>query len=80
MTSRLSIFLCCLLLLSACGGGTRWQDTPETHIVRRGETLFAICWRYGKDPADGGALSDQEKAVCQTLGLSEDDYARNKAA
>jgi lipoprotein NlpD len=52
MTSRLAIFLCCLLFLTACGGATRWQDTPQTHIVRRGETLFAICWRYGKDPAD----------------------------
>ena len=52
MTSRSAILLCFLLLLTACGGGTRWQDTPQTHIVRRGETLFAICWRYGKDPAD----------------------------
>ena len=52
MTSRSAILLCCLLLLTACGGGARWQDTPQTHIVRRGETLFAICWRYGKDPAD----------------------------
>ena len=55
MTSRLSILLCCLLLLTACGGGTRWQDSPQTHIVRRGETLFAICWRYGKDPTDVAA-------------------------
>lgn len=52
MTSRLATLLCCLLLLAACGSGTRWQDAPQTHIVRRGETLFAICWRYGKDPAD----------------------------
>ncbi|RZV98222.1 MAG: LysM domain-containing protein, partial [Rhodobacteraceae bacterium] len=52
MTSRLAILLCCLLLITACGGGTRWQDAPQTHIVRRGETLFAIGWRYGKDPND----------------------------
>ncbi len=52
MTRLPGILLCCVLLLTACGGGTRWQDTPQTHVVRRGETLFAIAWRYGKDPAD----------------------------
>ncbi|MGB5512817.1 MAG: LysM domain-containing protein, partial [Woeseiaceae bacterium] len=46
------LLLCCLLVLASCSGATRWQDTPQTHIVRRGETLFQICWRYGKDPAD----------------------------
>lgn len=51
MTSRLVSIACLVLLLVSCGG-TRWQDTPQTHIVRRGETLFAIAWRYGKDPAD----------------------------
>jgi lipoprotein NlpD len=39
------------MLLASCGG-TRWQDTPQTHIVRRGETLSAIAWRYGKNPMD----------------------------
>lgn len=52
MTSRLIILLCGLLLLASCGGATRWQDTSQTHIVRRGETLSAIAWRYGKDPMD----------------------------
>ncbi len=52
MRRRQGILLCCVLLLASCGGGTRWQDTPQTHIVRRGETLFAIAWRYGKDPAE----------------------------
>ena len=52
MTSRLPLLLCCLLVLASCGGATRWQDTPQTHIVRRGETLVQICWRYGKDPTD----------------------------
>ncbi|MGI9237884.1 MAG: LysM peptidoglycan-binding domain-containing protein, partial [Woeseiaceae bacterium] len=51
MTSRLVTLLCLALLLSGCGG-TRWQDDPKTHIVRRGETLSAISWRYGKDPKD----------------------------
>ena len=51
MTSRLAILLCGLLLVTSCGG-TRWHDTPQTHIVRRGETLSAIAWRYGKNPTD----------------------------
>lgn len=39
------------LLLSACGPKTRWDYTPQDeHVVRSGETLYAIAWRYGKDP------------------------------
>ena len=41
-----------LLVLAACGGGTRWDDPRATHIVRSGETLFSIAWRYGKDHRD----------------------------
>ncbi len=42
-----------LLLLVACGPRTRWDHTPrEQHIVRTGETLFTIAWRYGEDPRD----------------------------
>ena len=52
MTSRFVILCCCLVVLQSCGGQSRWQDTPQTHIVRKGETLFSISWRYGKDPAD----------------------------
>lgn len=51
MTSRLATLVSIALLLTACGS-TRWQNEPGTHIVRRGETLFSICWRYGKDPKD----------------------------
>jgi lipoprotein NlpD len=52
MISRaLVVFLLCLVL-SACGGGTRWYDDPDTHIVRSGETLYSIAFRYGKSPAD----------------------------
>jgi lipoprotein NlpD len=38
-------------LLAACGL-PRYVPDPNTHIVRRGETLFSIAWRYGKDPKD----------------------------
>jgi lipoprotein NlpD len=51
MTSRLATLLSVVLLLAACGGA-RWQDDANTHVVRRGETLFSISWRYGKDPRD----------------------------
>ena len=40
------------LLLAGCGSGARWQAQPEQHIVRQGETLFSIAWRYGKDTSD----------------------------
>jgi lipoprotein NlpD len=39
------------LTIAACGPKTRWDHTPrEEHVVRTGETLFAIAWRYGADP------------------------------
>jgi lipoprotein NlpD len=49
MTSRVLIILLVALALTSCGGGRTWQDDPQTHIVRTGETLFSIAWRYGKD-------------------------------
>ncbi len=52
MTSRFAVLACCAVMLGACGGSTTWQDAPQTHIVRKGETLFSIAWRYGKDPKD----------------------------
>lgn len=42
-----------LVVLAACGPATRWDHTPqEYHVVRSGETLFKIAWRYGKDHRD----------------------------
>ena len=51
---RVRICIACVtaLFLAACGSGGGWQDQPDTHIVRKGETLFAIAWRYDKDPVD----------------------------
>jgi lipoprotein NlpD len=40
-----------LLTLTACGI-PRYVPDPDTHIVRSGETLFSIAWRYDKDPKD----------------------------
>jgi len=52
MTSRLLIILSCTLLLTACGSSTRWDHASDQHIVRKGETLFSIAWRYGKTTDD----------------------------
>ncbi len=53
------------LLLGGCGPKTRWDYTPQDeHVVRSGETLYAIAWRYGKDPgllARWNALDDPSR-------------------
>ena len=52
MISRALIVIVLSLVLAACGGQSTWRDGAQSHIVRKGETLFAIAWRYGKDPDD----------------------------
>jgi lipoprotein NlpD len=52
MRARIVAGVLATLLLVACGSGSSWQAKPEQHIVRKGETLFSIAWRYGKDPGD----------------------------
>lgn len=48
MIARRLIILSCMLLLAACGSSTGWDHSSDQHIVRKGETLFSIAWRYGK--------------------------------
>ena len=48
---RFTVVVTACLLLVACGQQAR-KDAANSHIVRRGETLFAIAFRYGKDPVD----------------------------
>jgi lipoprotein NlpD len=52
MVSRALIVLLVSLVLASCGGQSTWEDGSPAHIVRRGETLFSISWRYGKNPDD----------------------------
>ena len=40
------------LLAGGCAGNAWQYRDASTHIVRSGETLYAISWRYGKDPVD----------------------------
>ncbi len=52
MTARLLTALCWLLFMTACASQSSWQDNPRTHIVRKGETVSSIAWRYGKKTRD----------------------------
>ena len=41
-----------VVLLAACGTN-RWSTAPrDEHVVRSGETLFTIAWRYGQSVDD----------------------------
>ncbi len=52
-SARLLLPALLALTLAACGPKTRWDHTPtEEHVVRTGETLFVIAWRYGIDPRE----------------------------
>ncbi len=52
MIRRSFLVVSIALLFAGCGSGPSWQERQDTHIVRKGETLFSIAWRYGKNPDD----------------------------
>jgi lipoprotein NlpD len=52
MTLRLFTALILLLFIAACGSHSSWSDNAQRHTVRKGETLFSISWRYGKNTED----------------------------
>jgi len=52
MVYRALVVLLLVLMLTSCGGQSSWRSDSQTHIVRKGETLYSISWRYGKDPDD----------------------------
>lgn len=46
-------FLAAALLAASCGSSPRYDAASrDRHIVRTGETLYTIAWRYGKDYKD----------------------------
>ncbi|MEO1244483.1 MAG: peptidoglycan DD-metalloendopeptidase family protein [Pseudomonadota bacterium] len=51
---RLAALLSLLSVLAACGSAMRWDGASagETHVVRKGETLYSIAFRYGMDAED----------------------------
>ncbi len=52
MRLRSFLLLAVSLIIVGCSSGSSWDTQPDEHYVRRGETLFSIAWRYGKDVAD----------------------------
>jgi lipoprotein NlpD len=52
-TYRLLPVLLVALLVAGCGSSERRDHgAQQQHIVRSGETLFTIAWRYGRDHKD----------------------------
>jgi len=51
MTAR-TLLLVVFLFVAACGPSTRYTRDADTHVVRRGETLFSIAERYNLTTAD----------------------------
>lgn len=51
MRVRNAVLALTVSALAACGA-PRYVHDPDVHIVRSGETLFSIAWRYDKNPED----------------------------
>jgi lipoprotein NlpD len=50
---RVIVLLLVAILVSACGSAVRRDHAPDRyHVVRSGETLYTIAWRYGRDHRD----------------------------
>jgi lipoprotein NlpD len=53
LPARIAVLLAAAILLSACGSAIRREPAPDSyHVVRSGETLYTIAWRYGRDHRD----------------------------
>ncbi|HET6629359.1 MAG TPA: peptidoglycan DD-metalloendopeptidase family protein [Woeseiaceae bacterium] len=50
--------LAAALIAAGCGTAPRVERMRDYHIVRSGETLFTIAWRYGKDYRDLARWND----------------------
>ena len=46
------LLLAVAVLVAACGGEPRKRQPPEYYVVRSGDTLYSIGWRFGVDYKD----------------------------
>lgn len=53
-----ALVLAAALIAAGCGTAPRVEQMRDYHIVRSGETLFTIAWRYGKDYRDLARWND----------------------
>ncbi len=77
MKQYLTLAVCCLLL-SACAPtnylapvSSAWRSTQNpvgVHVVRRGDTLYAIAWQYDKDYRDLARLNGLRAPYDLTVG------------
>jgi lipoprotein NlpD len=67
------LLLAVAVLVTACGGEPRKRQPPEYYVVRSGDTLYSIGWRYGLDYKDiarwNGIGRDYRIDVGQRLSL-----------
>jgi lipoprotein NlpD len=67
------LLLVVAVLVAACGGEPRKRQPPEYYVVRSGDTLYSIGWRYGLDYKDiarwNGIGRDYRIDVGQRLSL-----------
>lgn len=54
----IAVLLATAILLQGCGTAPRVEQARDYHIVRSGETLFTIAWRYGRDYRDLARWND----------------------
>jgi len=68
-----ALFAAAAVTLAGCGGGARRSPPPEYYVVRKGDTLYSIGWRYGLDYRDiarwNGVGRDYRIDVGQRLRL-----------
>lgn len=81
---RRALLLGASALLAGCASALRWDSAVARHKVRRGETLYAIAFRYGKsakDLARWNGLGDGTLIVPgQVLRLTPPNTARRRTA
>lgn len=52
LLARTAVCLALAVLVTGCASRPGWDGGDRQHVVRSGETLFSIAFRYGRDPAE----------------------------